>query len=150
MFNSSFNGGCTCEKNIAPKAASAPTRRQSGIVGPRVFASLFRRCPLSRLFFYFFELSTRVAFAKAAFDTLQVRLRSQSSVNVLALTEFWAESSLSSCQPIICVPKQTHWVPCRTNQVWRRTPVLFPETVFSKQCSAHLLSLSIYIYMLES
>ena len=40
---------------------------------------------------------------------------------LLALTEFWGESSMSSWQPLICVPKRTHRVFRRTHRVCRRT-----------------------------
>ena len=36
---------------------------------------------------------------------------------LLALTEFQGESSVNSSQPIICVPKRTHRVLCRTHRV---------------------------------
>ena len=41
------------------------------MLAPGFFVFIFRRCPPSRMFFQFFELSTKAAFAKAAFDTLQ-------------------------------------------------------------------------------
>ena len=40
-----------------------------------------------------------------------------SAVNVLVLIEFWGKSSVSSPQPIICVPKRTQRVCCRTHRV---------------------------------
>ena len=49
-----------------------PARRQSENAGPRLFGFTFRCCPPSRIFFQCFELSTKAAFAKAAFDTLQL------------------------------------------------------------------------------
>ena len=65
--------GAPAKKESAfAKAASLPVRRQSENAGPRLFGFIFRRCPPSRrcFFFQFFELSTKAAFAKAAFDTL--------------------------------------------------------------------------------
>ena len=49
----------------------------------------------------------RIWFRRARFQTL-------SSVSFLALTEFRGESSVSSFQPMIRVPKRTHRVSCRT------------------------------------
>ena len=37
------------------------------------------------------------------------------------LSEFWGESSVSSSQPIICMPKRTHRVLRSTHQVCRKT-----------------------------
>ena len=51
----------------------------------------------------------------------------------LALTELWAENSVSSSQPVICVQKRTHRV-CRRTQ-W----VLSSETLPSKQYSSRFL-----------
>ena len=59
------------KKSAFAKAASIPARRHSENAGPRLFGFVFRRCPLSRIFFQFFELSTKAASTKAAFDTLQ-------------------------------------------------------------------------------
>ena len=53
------------------KAASIPARRQSENTGPRILGFIFRRRPHLEFFFQFFELNTKAAFAKAAFDTLQ-------------------------------------------------------------------------------
>ena len=52
------------------KAASIPARRQSEDAGPRIFGLILRHCPPSRIFFQIFEHSTKVAFAKTAFDSL--------------------------------------------------------------------------------
>ena len=43
------------------------------------------------------------------------------SVSFSGLTEFRGGNSVSSSQPIICVPKRTHRVFCRTHRVCRRT-----------------------------
>ena len=40
----------------------------------------------------------------------RARFQTPTSARFLALTEFWGESSVSSSQPIICVPKRTHRV----------------------------------------
>ena len=53
--------------------------------------------------FYQFWETDWVRFRRSWFQT-------PSSVNYLVLTEFWRENSVSSSQPIICVPKRTHWV----------------------------------------
>ena len=79
-------------------------------------------------------------------ETGQIRFRraqfqTPSSVSFLALTEFRGESSVSSPQPIICVPRElteffaelTEFVPSEAQ--W----VLFSETVLSKQYSARFL-----------
>ena len=42
-------------------------------------------------------------------------------VSLLALTEFRGESSVSSSQPFICVPKRTHPIFRRTHRVSRKT-----------------------------
>ena len=56
---------------------------------------------------------------------------------LLALTECQGESSVSSSQPIICVPKRTHLVCHRTHRVCPGTQwVLSSEAVLSKQYSA--------------
>ena len=47
----------------------------------------------------------------------RVRFQTPSSLSFLAPTEFRGESSLSSSQPSICVPKRTHRVFCRTHRV---------------------------------
>ena len=39
-----------------------------------------------------------------------VRFQTPSSVSFLGFTEFWGASSVSSSQPVICVPKRTHRV----------------------------------------
>ena len=60
------------KKPAFAKAASIPARRQSENAGPRLFwiySSMLP--PISNIFFRFFELSTKAAFAKAAFDTLR-------------------------------------------------------------------------------
>ena len=49
------------------------------------------------------------------------RLQTPDSVSFLALIEFRGESSVSSSQPMICVPKRTHWVSRRTHRVCRQT-----------------------------
>ena len=54
------------------KAASIPTLRQSENAGPRLFGFIFDAVPHLEYFSNFFELSTKAAFAKAAFDTLRV------------------------------------------------------------------------------
>ena len=60
----------------------------------------------------------------------RARFQTPNSLSFLALTEFRGESSVSSSQSFICVPKRTHRVLCRTHQVCRRTQwVLSPETV---------------------
>ena len=70
------------------------------------------------------------------------RFQTPNSVSFSGLTEFWEASSVSSSQPIICVPKRTHRVFCRTHRVCRGTQwVLFSETVLSKQYSARFLTL---------
>ena len=75
----------------------------------------------------------RIRFRRAQFQT-------PSSVSFLVLTEFRGESSVSSFQPIICVPKQTHRVFRRTHQVcWRTRWVLSSEIVLSKHYSARVL-----------
>ena len=66
----SMVGAPANKKSTFAKAASIP-RWQSENAGPRVFGFIFGRCPPSRIFFQFFELSTKAAFAKAAFGTLQ-------------------------------------------------------------------------------
>ena len=67
----------------------------------------------------------------------RVRFQTPDSVSFSGLTEFRGANSLSSSQPIICVPKQTHRVFRRTHRVCRGTQwVLSSETVLSKQYSA--------------
>ena len=69
-----------------------------------------------------------------------VRFQTPNSVSFSGLTEFWGANSVSSSQPIICVPKRTHRVLRRTHRVCRKTQwVLFSETVLSKQYSARFL-----------
>ena len=51
----------------------------------------------------------------------RARFQAPSSVRVLALTEFRGENSVSSSQPIICVPKQTHRALRRTHRVCPKT-----------------------------
>ena len=68
-FNYIFDGGRPRRTNCTlTKAASIPARRQKA----RGFLDLFfDSAPHLEYFFQFFELSTKAAFAKAAFDTLQ-------------------------------------------------------------------------------
>ena len=49
------------------------------------------------------------------------RFQTPSSVSFFGLTEFRGANSVSSSQPIICVPKRTHRVSRRTHRVCRRT-----------------------------
>ena len=49
------------------------------------------------------------------------RFQTPNSVSFLGLTEFWGANSVSSFQPIICVPKRTHRVSRRTHRVCHRT-----------------------------
>ena len=56
----------------------------------------------------------RIRFRRARCQTL-------SPVSFFALAEFWGESSMSSSQPIICVPKRTHRVSRRTHRVCPKT-----------------------------
>ena len=68
------------------------------------------------------------------------RFQTPNSVSFSGLNEFWGANSVSSSQPIICVPKRTHRVFRRTHRVCRRTQwVLSSETVLSKQYSARFL-----------
>ena len=67
----SMVGAPAKKKSAFAKAASIPAKRQSENAGPRLFGFIFRCCPPSRIFFQFLELSTKAAFAKAAFDTLR-------------------------------------------------------------------------------
>ena len=61
----------------------------------------------------------------------------------MCLQEFQGASSVSSFQPIICVPKRTHRVSCRTHRACPKTQwVLSSETVLSKQYSACSLELT--------
>ena len=77
----------------------------------------------------------------------RVRFQTPNSVSFLGLTEFRWANSVSSSQPIICVPKQTHRVFRRTHRVCRRTQwVLSSETVLSKQYSARSLN---YPYLFQ-
>ena len=70
-----------------------------------------------------------------------VRFQTPNSVSFSGLTEFRGANSVSSPQPIICVPKRTHRVFRRTHRVRRRTQwVLSSETVLSKQYSARFLT----------
>ena len=68
------------QKHIAQcaftKAASVPAWWQSENTGPRFFEFIFRCCLPSWIFFQFFELSTKVVFARAACDTLRTSLSS--------------------------------------------------------------------------
>ena len=50
-----------------------------------------------------------------------IRFQTPNSVSFSALTEFRGANSVSSFQPIICVPKRTHRVSRRTHRVCRRT-----------------------------
>ena len=50
-----------------------------------------------------------------------VRFQAPNAVSFFGLAEFRGESSVSSSQPIICVPKRTHRVSRRTHRVCRRT-----------------------------
>ena len=62
-----------------------------------------------------FKLATgQIRFRRAV---LWVRFQTPNSVSFLALTEFREENSVSSSQPIICVPKRTHRVFRRTHRV---------------------------------
>ena len=75
----------------------------------------------------------RIRFRRVRFQTLN-------SVSLLGLTEFRGEKSVSSSQPMICVPKWTHRVFRGTHRVCRRTQwVLSSETILSKQYSARFL-----------
>ena len=49
----------------------------------------------------------------------RARFQTTNSVSFLVLTEFQGENSVSSSQPIICVPKRTHRVFRRTHRVCR-------------------------------
>ena len=40
----------------------------------------------------------------------RARFQILSSMSLFCAHEFWGESSVSSSQPMICVPKRTHWV----------------------------------------
>ena len=53
--------------------------------------------------------------------TPKVRFQTPNSVSLFALTELRGESSVSSSHPIICVPKRTHRVFCRTHRVCPKT-----------------------------
>ena len=69
-----------------------------------------------------------------------VRFQTPNSVSFSGLTEFRGANSVSSSQPIICVPKRTHRVFRRTHRVCPKTQwVLSSETVLSKQYSARFL-----------
>ena len=73
-----------------------------------------------------------------------VRFQTPSSVSFLGLTEFRGANSVSSLQPIICVPKRTHRISRRTHRVCHRTQwVLSSETVLLKQYSARSLNLRV-------
>ena len=62
------------------------------------------------------------------------------SDSFFGLTDLRGESSVSSFQPIICVPKRTNRVLRRTHRVCRRTQWVLPsETVLSKQYSTRFL-----------
>ena len=50
-----------------------------------------------------------------------VRFQTPSSVSFLAFTELRGENSVSSSQPIICVPNRTHRIFRRTHRVCRKT-----------------------------
>ena len=50
-----------------------------------------------------------------------VRFQTPNSVSFFGLTEFRGANSVSSSQPIICVPKRTHRVFRRTHRVCRKT-----------------------------
>ena len=72
----------------------------------------------------------------------EVRFQTPNSVSFFGLTEFRGASSVSSFQPIICVPKRTHRVFRRTHRVCPKTQwVLSSETVLSKQYSTRFLVL---------
>ena len=76
----------------------------------------------------------------------RARFQTPSSVSFFGLTEFRAESSASSSQPIICVPKRTYRVLRRTHRVCPRTRwVPSSETVLSKQYSARFLNIGLSI-----
>ena len=85
------------------KAASMPARRQSENAGPTVFGFIFRCCPPSRIFFQFFELSTKAAFAKAAFDTLQQKSENRPN-RLLGQFASWGISA-----DFLQIPKKTLW-----------------------------------------
>ena len=50
----------------------------------------------------------------------RVRFQTPNSVSFSGLSEFRGANSMSSSQPIICVPKRTHRVSRRTHRVCRR------------------------------
>ena len=74
----------------------------------------------------------------------RVRFQTPNSVSFFALTEFRGENSVSSSQPIICVPKRTHRVFSELAEFAQKLSeaqwVLFSETVLSKQYSARFLN----------
>ena len=73
-----------------------------------------------------------------------VRFQTPNSVSFSGLTEFRGANSVSSSQPIICVPKRTHRVFRRTHRVCPKTQTaLSSETVLSKQYSARFLWLCV-------
>ena len=51
--------------------------------------------------------------------------KTPSPMSFLVLTELWGENSVSSSQPTVCVPKQTHRVFRRTDRVRCRNSVSF-------------------------
>ena len=69
------------------------------------------------------KIKQKAAAVRARFRSETGRIRVQRALlqtPSFALTEFWAESSVSASQPIICVPKRTHRVVRRTHQVCRK------------------------------
>ena len=70
------------KKSTFTKAASIPARQQTGMYRPEAFLDLFfEAAPHLENNFQFFELSTKTAFAKAAFDTLQKKGRKHYLIN---------------------------------------------------------------------
>ena len=74
---------------------------------------------------YFFRISRLEGFLYSS-ETGRIRFRgarfqTPNSVSFSGLIEFWGANSVSSSQPIICVPKRTHRVFCRTHRVCRGT-----------------------------
>ena len=59
--------------------------------------------------------------AKGALCRSMVSSTELSHSEFFALTEFPGESSVSSSQRLICVPKRTHRDSCRTPRVWRQS-----------------------------
>ena len=61
------------------------------------------------------------SFATGRIRFRRVRFQTPNSVSFSGLTEFRGASSVSSSQPIICVPKRTHRVFRRTHRVCPKT-----------------------------